>query len=237
MRGRENFGFRQRNYWIWLPQLRGLRWGGFHGCGAVVHHLLIGDVELLGEDRGILERSQSLQSPGALRLCAEGELHVGLEPMGPEVVDGALCEPVEERVERVCLGECHPLREPHIAGVHFIAGTDDFFAQAFHVEAVPETFFGRESLRQRGLKFRRREVAGEVPFSSGVQIEHAVLELGIDLGFVHGCGRFSVGFLTDSRERIRFWTHGVMACATRATRARRPLHAGELHVLHVLHTG
>ena len=101
MRGREDFGFGETNYWTRFRQRHVDGWGHCHGWRPIRHDLLIRDVQLPREDRRAFESGQSLQRPRALRLRPEREAHVWLKPRPAEIGEGALGEPVEKMIEPV----------------------------------------------------------------------------------------------------------------------------------------
>lgn len=88
----------------------------------VLDDLLMGDVELVGVDGGVLEGGEGLEGADALGLGAEGEEHHGLELGVAELVHGDFGEPAKERVEGGGLGDGEGFGMCHVTRFH---GGDD----------------------------------------------------------------------------------------------------------------
>lgn len=65
----------------------------------------MGDIELVRDDGGVLQRGESLQGAGALGLRAEGEAHEGLEMRALEVGHGEPAQFGEHHIQDGGLGE------------------------------------------------------------------------------------------------------------------------------------
>jgi hypothetical protein len=70
---------------------------------AVVHDLLVRNVQLPRENGWALERSQSFQCPGALRLRPKREPHERFKTRSIQVLERTIREHVEEMVQRLRL--------------------------------------------------------------------------------------------------------------------------------------
>jgi hypothetical protein len=166
-------------------------WTGLEG--PVIDHLLVGHIELLGNDGGILEGGESLDGAGALHLGLQGDPQQRLEVTLLEILEGDLKQPGEKAIQSSDLCHSNLLGSAHVARGDCSDDRLDLIIEDREIERVlPIGLWGDQGFnRSEGLEFRAEEGANVAFLLSEAPLFVVRFRLGGDkiifgIAFAHG---------------------------------------------------